>query len=97
MTGTLAGVVGCDGIVGSEKLEDRCVVCGGDGSTCPERTSWTPLDACPPTLPIDGAIKLTSNAGRPSFWEELSIGCRKLPTLSTVAATLVVGVALGGV
>lgn len=26
--------VGCDNILGSDAKEDRCRVCGGDGSTC---------------------------------------------------------------
>lgn len=26
--------VGCDNILGSDAREDRCRVCGGDGSTC---------------------------------------------------------------
>lgn len=26
--------VGCDGVVGSSKQEDRCGVCGGDNSSC---------------------------------------------------------------
>lgn len=26
--------VGCDRILGSDMREDRCRVCGGDGSTC---------------------------------------------------------------
>lgn len=26
--------VGCDGILHSEAVEDKCRVCGGDGSTC---------------------------------------------------------------
>lgn len=26
--------VGCDGVVGSSKQEDKCGVCGGDNSSC---------------------------------------------------------------
>ena len=26
--------VGCDGMLGSELTEDRCRVCGGDGTDC---------------------------------------------------------------
>lgn len=26
--------MGCDNILGSDAKEDRCRVCGGDGSTC---------------------------------------------------------------
>ena len=32
---TLASVVGCDGVVGSGCLEDRCTVCNGTGVSCP--------------------------------------------------------------
>jgi hypothetical protein len=38
-------------------------------------------------------VKLTSNAGRSSIWEE----CRQLSAVATAAATLAVGVTLGGV
>jgi len=32
---TLAGLPGCDGVVGSGALEDRCGVCEGNGLSCP--------------------------------------------------------------
>jgi hypothetical protein len=35
----LAGISGCDGVVGSALVEDRCGVCDGDGSSCPPRIS----------------------------------------------------------
>ena len=31
---TLAGVAGCDGVLGSGALEDRCGVCSGGGASC---------------------------------------------------------------
>lgn len=31
---TFARVQGCDAVVGSKKLEDRCGVCGGNGTSC---------------------------------------------------------------
>lgn len=33
----LAGTAGCDGVVGSRLVEDRCGVCNGDGSSCAAR------------------------------------------------------------
>ncbi|MGH0184087.1 UNVERIFIED_CONTAM: hypothetical protein FKN15_014047, partial [Acipenser sinensis] len=33
-TGELSTHVGCDNILGSDAKEDRCRICGGDGSTC---------------------------------------------------------------
>ena len=34
----LATVEGCDGITGSGRVEDRCGICDGEGSTCSART-----------------------------------------------------------
>jgi len=31
---TFARVQGCDAVVGSKKLEDRCGICGGNGTSC---------------------------------------------------------------
>ena len=45
---TLAGIQGCDGIVGSNKIEDRCGQCGGDGSSCPALQHTVASGRCPP-------------------------------------------------
>ena len=45
---TLAGIQGCDGAVGSNKIEDRCGQCGGDGSSCPALQHTVASGQCPP-------------------------------------------------
>jgi len=47
---TLGGVEGCDKVVGSNKLEDRCRKCDGDGSSC--ATLPAQSGSCPPAPPV---------------------------------------------
>ena len=72
-SGTLSGVVGCDGQIGSTLLEDRCGECAGDGSTCPQLQSWVPLDQCP-RIEEPSAIKLSS-AVQLVPWTAVQQGC----------------------
>ena len=73
-SGTLSGVVGCDGQIGSTLLEDRCGECAGDGSTCPQLQSWVPLDKCPRTVGGPSTIKL-SNAVQVVPWTAVQQRC----------------------
>lgn len=50
--------VGCDGMLGSPAREDKCRVCGGDGTNCitaqgdlEEKVHTTPRDKSPETKP----------------------------------------------
>ena len=65
---TLAGVVDCNSATGPGALEDRCGVCGGDGTFCTALPSWIPLDSCPvpppapETLKMSGAVRASETA-----------------------------------
>ena len=76
---TIAGVVGCDGVVGSGALEDRCRVCSGDGSSCARLSSWVPIDTCPAIPAPPG----------PESQNKLSGGAVREPYTMMVAATAV--------
>ena len=54
-----AGVVGCDGVVGSGMIEDRCAVCDGDDLSCPMKEGV--LCTCAGVVGADGLAAAECN------------------------------------